>query len=278
MDRKIILLVILLALFTITWAEVFSLEDRKLDFYVLDIGQGDAIFFETPSGNQVLIDGGPDESVLEELGEVMPFHDRTIDVVMLTHPNLDHAAGLVDVLKNYEVKYFVDTNDGYYLAEYEELKKITEEKNITRIIARRGTKFVLDKGVEFVILHPDELVPGDPNYNSIIVKLSFGETDFLLTGDAEKGEELKLVQNGDNLDSEVLKVGHHGSKTSSNPLFLEKVKPNYGLISVGAKNRYGHPNREVIDALSAVGAKIFRTDTGGRIHIQSDGESLTFEE
>ncbi|HBT81669.1 hypothetical protein A2757_01590 [Candidatus Giovannonibacteria bacterium RIFCSPHIGHO2_01_FULL_48_47] len=265
----------LVAITALLWRQVFYLEKRELKFYVLDVGQGDAIFIETPTKNQILIDGGPERSVLEELGEVMPFYDRTIDLVLLTHPNLDHAAGLVNVLKSYEVKYFVDTDDSYYLAEYEELKKIVEEKNISRVIARRGTKIVLDRGAELVILHPDKLAKGEPNQNSIITQLSFGDIDFLLTGDAEKGEELKLIENGDDLQSEVLKVGHHGSKTSSNPLFLEKVKPRYALISVGRQNRYGHPASEVLNSLALAGAKIFRTDADSRIKIESNGTDLT---
>ena len=267
----------LLAVAGILWWQVLAAEDGRLKFYVLDVGQGDAIFIETPAKNQILIDGGPGRSVLKELGEVMPFHDRSIDIVLLTHPNLDHVAGLVDVLKNYEVKFFVDTDDSYPLAEYELLKKIVKEKNIIHIIARRGTKFILDRGAEMLVLHPDKLLPGDPNQNSIIAKLTFGEIDFLLTGDAEKGEELKLVMNGDDIESEILKVGHHGSKTSSNPLFLEKVKPDYALISVGRKNRYGHPRPEVLEALEAAGAKIFRTDVDSRIHIESDGTDLTLK-
>lgn len=265
----------LAAIVALVWRQVFYLEKEELKFYVLDVGQGDAIFIETPTKNQILIDGGPDRSVLKELGEVMPFYDRTIDLVLLTHPNLDHAAGLVDVLKNYEVKYFVDTNDTYYLAEYDELKKIVEEKNITHVIARRGTEIVLDRGARLVIFHPDKLVGGEPNQNSIIAKLSFGEINFLLTGDAEKGEELKLVANGDNLQGEVLKVGHHGSKTSSNPLFLEKVKPQYALISAGRQNRYGHPASEVLNNLALIGAKIFRTDVNSRLKIESNGADLT---
>ena len=274
---KYLLVLTLLSLAFLLWRQVFYLEKTALEFYVLDVGQGDAIFIETPSKNQILIDGGPDRSVLKELGEVMPFWDRTIDLVILTHPNLDHVAGLVEVLKNYKVERLIDTEDNYYLAEYEELKKIASEKNIKRLIARRGLKVILDPGVELMVLHPDSLVGGDPNYNSLIAKLSFGETNFLLTGDAEKGEELKLVANGDDLESEVLKVGHHGSKTSSNPLFLEKVKPQYALISVGRQNRYGHPNNEVLDALAAAGAKIFRTDTDSRLWIHSDGENFTVE-
>ena len=277
-NLKYLFPIAVLVVLVFAWSTAFSLSDRHLDFYVLDIGQGDAIFIETPSKNQILIDGGPDKSVLEELGKVMPFHDRSIDVVILTHPNLDHAAGLVEVLRNYDVKYFIDTDDPYPLAEYAEIKKIVEEKNITRIVARRGMKIVLDRGTELVILHPDKMSADNPNFNSIVAKLSFGEIDFMLTGDAEKGEELKLAQGNYNLDSEVLKVGHHGSKTSSNPLFLDKVKPDYALISVGAKNKYGHPTEDVISNLSAVGAKIFRTDVDSRIHIETDGKILTLVE
>ena len=272
---KYIFVLGLLALTGILWWQVFYLEKPELKFYVLDVGQGDAIFIETPSKNQVLIDGGPDRSVLKELGEVMPFWDRNIDLVVLTHPNLDHAAGLVDVLKNYKVGMYLDAGDDYPLAEYEELKRIVSEKNIQYVRVKRGTRFTLDEEVEFLVLSPEKLVEGDPNFNSIIAKLSFGEVDFLLTGDAEKGEELKLVQNGDNLESEVLKAGHHGSKTSSNPLFLEKVSPQYALISVGRQNRYGHPASEVLNNLALAGAKIFRTDVDSRIKIESDGTDLT---
>lgn len=269
-----VLILFLTAIFL--WFEVFYLERQELKFYLLDVGQGDAIFIETPSKNQILIDGGPDRSVLKELGEVMPFYDRTIDLVILTHPNLDHVAGLVEVLRNYEVGMYMDTGDTYSLAQYEELKRVMAEKKIPYVLARRGTKFILDKGVELLIFHPEKLAKvSDPNQNSIIAKLSFGETDFLLTGDAEKGEELRLVTSGDDLESEVLKVGHHGSKTSSNPLFLEKVKPDYALISVGRQNRYGHPNDEVLETLLATGAIIFRTDVDSRLEIKSDGKDLT---
>src|SRR3989344_151970 len=260
----------------LAWSATLGLEDRNLNFYALDVGQGDAIFIETPSKNQILIDGGPDRKVLEELGEVMPFWDRTIDVVILTHPHLDHAGGLVEVLKNYQVKVFADGGDVYGLAEYQELKNIILEKNIKYIPVRRGIKMVLDRNAELVFIAPDKIVESkNPHDNSVISRLSFGEIDFLLMGDAEKGEELELVQGRDNLESEVLKIGHHCSKTSSNPLFLEKVKPRYALISVGAKNRYGHPAQETLSALAAAGAKIFRTDVDSRIHVSSDGTDLT---
>ncbi|MBI2024132.1 MBL fold metallo-hydrolase [Candidatus Giovannonibacteria bacterium] len=251
------------------------LSNNKLKFYILDVGQGDAIFIETPSKNQILVDGGPDKSVLKELGKVMPFYDRSIDVVILTHPNLDHLAGLVEVLKKYEVKTYIDAGDDYALSEYVELKNIIKERRINYIKGRRGMKIIADKEVGLLILMPEKLIESkNPNDNSIVAKLTYGDIDFLLMGDAEKNEELSLVLIGDNIESEVLKVGHHGSKTSSNPLFLEKVKPELALISVG-KNSYGHPSKDILQNLAFSGASVFRTDVDLTILVETDGKSLT---
>jgi len=273
---KYIFVLILLAVAVISWREAFGRDRDKLKFYMLDVGQGDAIFIETPSGNQILFDGGQDRKILEELGKVMPFYDRSIDLVILTHPHLDHAGGLLEVLKNYEVGELMDGGDNYNLAEYGELKKLMEEKKIKYEVARRGLKISLDKGISLLVLAPDKLIKSDnPHDNNVVSRLSYGRIDFLLMGDGEKGEELKLVQADDNLESEVLKVGHHGSKTSSNPLFLEEVNPEYALISVGAKNRYGHPAQITLDNLLAAGAKILRTDIDSTIEFKTDGDSLT---
>lgn len=273
---KYIFVLILLAVAVISWREAFGRDRDKLKFYMLDVGQGDAIFIETPSGNQILFDGGQDRKILEELGKVMPFYDRSIDLVILTHPHLDHAGGLLEVLKNYEVGELMDGGDSYNLAEYGELKKLMEEKKIKYEVARRGLKISLDKGISLLVLAPDKLIKSDnPHDNNVVSRLSYGRIDFLLMGDGEKGEELKLVQADDNLESEVLKVGHHGSKTSSNPLFLEEVNPEYALISVGAKNRYGHPAQITLDNLLAAGAKILRTDIDSIIEFKTDGDSLT---
>lgn len=273
---KYIFIVVLLAVAILAWREAFGTDKDKLKFYVLDVGQGDAIFVETPSGSQILIDGGPDRVILEELGKVMPFWDRSIDLVILTHPHLDHAGGLIEVLKNYDVWEFMDGGDNYNLAEYGELKKLMEEKKIKYEAARRGLNISLDRGISLLILTPDRLVKSDnPHDNNVVSRLSYGKIDFLLMGDAEKGEELMLVQSNDNIGSEVLKVGHHGSKTSSNPLFLEKVQPEYAIISAGSKNRYGHPAQITLDNLLAAGAEIFRTDIDSTIGFKTDGSSLT---
>src|SRR3989338_3547197 len=158
---KYIFVLILLAVAVLAWREAFSLDSGKLKFYMLDIGQGDAIFIETPSGNQILFDGGPDRKILEELGKVMPFYDRSIDLVILTHPHLDHAGGLLEVLKNYEVGELMDGGDSYNLAEYGELKKLIEEKKIKYETVHRGLKIYLDREVSLLVLTPEKLIKSD---------------------------------------------------------------------------------------------------------------------
>ncbi len=269
---KYFFILILFIVAALVWREVFALNGGTLKFYVLDVGQGDAIFIETPSGNQILIDGGPDKSVLRELGEVMPFYDRSLDLVILTHPHLDHVGGLVEVLKNYEVEKFMDSGNTHTIAEFAELKSMLEIKNVEQVKARRGTEIILGEGTRLSILAPAELKSGSNLHNNMVIsRLSFGEVDFLLMGDAERPLEYFLVEQEDDISSEVLKAGHHGSRTSSSELFLGKVRPEYALISAGRKNKYGHPHREVLENLEKIGAKILRTDLGGRVEIHTDG-------
>ena len=276
---KYVFVLILLIVAVLVWREVWSAEGGTLKFYVLDVGQGDAIFIETPSGNQILIDGGPDKSVLKELGEVMPFYDRTIDLVILTHPHLDHAGGLVEVLKNYEVEKFMDSGNTHTIAEFRELKSMLEVKNVEQVKARMGTEIILGEEARLSILAPAELKSGSNLHNNMVIsRLSFGEVDFLLMGDAERPLEYFLIEQEDNIQSEVLKAGHHGSRTSSSELFLEKVAPEYALISAGRKNKYGHPHAEVLENLQKTGAKILRTDLDGRIEIRTDGLHTYFYE
>src|SRR3989338_8119474 len=276
---KYFFVLVLLIVAVLVWREVFALNGGTLKFYVLDVGQGDAIFIETPSGNQILIDGGPDKSVLKELGEVMPFYDRTIDLVILTHPHLDHAGGLVEVLKNYEVEKFMDSGNTHTIAEFAELKSMLEVKNVEQVKARRGTEIILGEEARLSILAPAELKSGSNLHNSMVIsRLSFGEVDFLLMGDAERPLEYFLIEQEDDIQNEVLKAGHHGSRPSSSGLFLEKVRPEYALISAGRKNKYGHPHAEVLENLQKIGAKILRTDLDGRIEIRTDGLHTYFYE
>ncbi|MCH7883077.1 MBL fold metallo-hydrolase [Patescibacteria group bacterium] len=261
------------------WYAVFS-EERSdiLTVAFLDVGQGDAIFIESPNGNQILIDGGANKKVLAELSGVMPAYDRSIDALILTHPHQDHIGGLVEVLKRYEVDYTFEPGTLHAIAEFSEWEKLTEENDIERIFAKRGMRIWLEDDIYFDVLSPreNEVATGDINEAMVVGRLVYGSTSFLLTGDLDRGGEFNLLLEGDILESDVLKVAHHGSKNSTTGAFLDAVAPQLAVIMVGRKNRYGHPHAQTIRKLQAAGIRIFRTDTDGTIIVESDGENIYF--
>jgi len=254
-----------------------GLADGKLHVYFLDIGQGDAIFVKTGSGLQILIDGGPDDTVLRRLGEVMPFYDRSIDLVVATHPDTDHLAGLVSVLEKYKVDQILETGMACVTSlcrGWEEAK----EKEDTRVtLAYLGQEVEVDEETSFLVLHPFESQEGKVlskrNNGGIVLKLLYGSQSVLLTADIEKQIENKLVLAGLDLEADFLKVAHHGSKTSTTENFLKAVSPLAAFIEVGAHNRYGHPTDEVLSRLENFGIKYYRTDTEGTIELVLDGKN-----
>ena len=259
------------------WYAVFYIEaHRDLVMTVFDIGQGDSIFIEMPNGNQVLIDGGPDDAVLAKLGAVLPFWNRTLDLVILTHPHADHVTGLISVLKRYHVGMVLESGVNYATPEYDEWRLLEKEKNVPVVIAHRGQVVHLSSKTQLNILTPfDSFIGASPKnvHDAMVVaKLRDGSATALLTGDAEKPLEYQLLFAGDNLASDVLKVGHHGSKTSTTEDFLQAVSPKIAVISVGRKNRYGHPAPEVVDRIAAFGAALFRTDRDHDVRFESDGK------
>lgn len=278
-----ILIVLLLAAAASVFAAISEERKRFLTVAFLDIGQGDAIFIESPSGNQVLLDGGPGKSVLRELSKVMPFYDRSIDVVLASHADQDHVGGLPDVFKKYKVSVFMETGVSGESSSYEELEKIVSDKEeqgtVKKILTRRGMEVDLGGGAILQILFPDRDPSGmETNTSSIVARLVYGENEFLLTGDSPKAIEEYLVSLGElgglGLSSDVLKAGHHGSKTSTGVGFVSAVSPRYAVISAGKDNKYGHPNQETLDTLTNFGAKILRTDESGRIIFKSDGVNI----
>lgn len=244
----------------------------------LDVGQGDAIFIEAPNGNQMLIDGGRGRAVLEKLSKVMPFYDRSIDVVIATHPDQDHIGGLPNIFRRYDIEYFLESGISHDTAAYATLISLVEQAGVERVFARRGMRIVLDEGVFLDILFPDREPTGmKPNDASIVAKLTYGDTSFLLTGDTTKRIERYLASvHGKALDIDVLKVAHHGSKTSSDPMLLGFASPSYAVISAGEGNSYGHPHKEVIDSLLKFGAEILETAKRGTIIFKSDGTNIIY--
>ena len=267
------------ALFVLAVVSVFAaLESKKGKLLVafLNIGQGDAIYIRTPNGADMLIDGGPGRSVLRELGRVMPFYDRTIDVVLATHPDADHVGGLPSVFEKYHVKNFVESGLDGKTDLWFELQKSIENEGSKKIIVRDGSKIDFG-GVVFTVLAPSEISQNmETNDASIVGRLVYGESEFMFTGDAPIYVENRIVNTHlpPELRADVLKAGHHGSKTSSGESFVKSVSPAYTVISAGKDNRYGHPHKEVIDRLNAQKTQILRTDILGRIVFESDGKKL----
>ncbi len=246
--------------------------------YFLNVGQGDAIFIEAPNGRQLLLDAGPGNTVVRELGSAMPFYDRTIDVLLMTHPDADHIGGFMEILRRFETSAVFESGVLGDTALYRAIESEIADGGIGEIVGRNGDKIVLDKkrGVYLEILFPDRDVTNvETNTGSFVTKLVYGNICFILTGDAPISIEDYLTKiYGSGLDCEVLKVGHHGSKTSSSSLFVSAVSPEYAVIFVGKDNRYGHPNAEVLEILEKAGAEILRTDTMGAIVFETDGKSL----
>jgi competence protein ComEC len=287
---RLTILVALMLSSALCWYQVWQMRPPGiLTLAMLDIGQGDAIFIETPSGNQILIDGGPGASVVKELQKHMSFFDNSIDMIVVTNPDKDHIGGFIEVLKRYEVGVIVEPGTVTDTATHKQLKKLAAAEIANaktgeyakRIIARRGMDFSLDRDVHLLILFPDkDASKMSTNDGSLVAKLVYGSTSAMLTGDApEKTETYLLMLDATmrpatstaRLNSDILKVGHHGSKTSTSEAFVAAVSPQYALISAGKNNKYGHPAPAVLERLEKFGAQIFGTYEKGTIVFESDG-------
>jgi competence protein ComEC len=256
---------IVLSLGTLFWQ---SQPDGKFHVYFLNVGQGDSILLRTPSGKNILIDGGPDDKVLSELKDTLPFFDSTLDYVLLTHPDSDHIKGLIYVLKRYPVKNIYFTGAGKNNSLTESFLQTVRDKNIHTVIADATTDIVLTDGVTLDVLYPFTQIMGSAvniNSTSIVSRAIYGNNSILLTGDSENDVAEKLITNHANLDSDILKVAHHGSKYASSEKFLSAVSPKYCVIQVGKDNSYHHPHLETLKRLDVACEKILRTDKNGRI-------------
>jgi beta-lactamase superfamily II metal-dependent hydrolase len=263
--------------YTILWyAFPKQVSSDELFVYVLDVGQGDAIYVRAPDGSDMLIDGGPRGALLLPLQKVMPFDDKKVDVIVVTNPDTDHYAGFLDILKEYEVGAIIEAGTTSNTKTYQEFETLISEKEIPRLIAKKGMQIVLDRGknVSYEVLFPDRDVSNfTTNDGSIIAKLSYGAKSFLLTGDATAYTE-SLVSN-ETIDSDVLKVGHHGSRTSTSTSFLEATTPEYAIISASKNNRYGHPHPEVISRLKKIGVPVLGTYDTGTVVCITNGVTLS---
>lgn len=266
----VILLLLIILLEFLTYVDI----DDKLHLYFLDIGQGDSILIKTPQYRYILVDGGEDKEVLEELGEVMPYWKRSIDVVIGTHADADHIGGLVFVLEKYEVHSFLTSDLEADDNNLDMIKDIAVEKDI--ILEELNAGDIINVGeLRIDVLWPErDIEVENDNQNSVVLEGNYDEFTFLLTGDIESEQEKELILDYHFSDVEILKASHHGSKTASSDDFLEDVNPEIIVISCGEDNKFGHPATEVIERIQNHNIEILRTDVNGRIEFVTDGNVL----
>ncbi len=261
------------------WREIFFLSQKPLEVIFFDVGQGDSIFIKDRQGHQILIDGGPNKSILEKIDKELPFWDKTIDLVILTHPEYDHLKGLNYVLGKYKIENILWTGikrETKVFADWLEILDKEEKEGAKIFVAQEGQKIKAGK-ILLNIIHPFEslegqIFKGDSNESSIVANLLFGENSFLFTGDIGQKIEKDILTL--DISSDVLKVAHHGSKSSTSENFLTKVKPSIAVISCGLNNSYGHPHQDVLNRLESFAIKVLRTDKDGDIKIISNGDKL----
>lgn len=269
--RFIFLLPLLCLLFTIT-----APSSPFLIVHFIDVGQGDSILIQTPSKN-ILIDAGERTAGPTVVSYLRMQGIKKLDIVMSTHPHSDHIGGLIDVLKTFSVKEVIDPAVIHTTKTYEEYLTLIDQKNIIFTEGRVGLTRDLGDGITMTLLHPAAPSARSLNNASVVTRVEYNRVSFLFTGDAEVTSEEEMISRSTNLRSTVLKVGHHGSRTSTSPAFLNAISPAVAVIMLGADNKYGHPHPETISKLTSAGVKVYRTDIHGTIVISTDGERITVQ-
>jgi competence protein ComEC len=251
-----------------------DLPNGNLLVHFFSIGQGDAILLETPENFRILIDGGPDNSVLEKLGETLAFDQKKIDLMILTHPHADHMNGLLEVLEKMEVETVLVSGVSYGGLAYEKFWELVAEKKV-QVIYVNGFDDLRVGSLLIDLLYPLRSIQGEElenvNNSSISLRVIFGEQKIFFSGDLEEEGEEELLASGARLGAEVYKAAHHGSRTSSTGEFLAEIGPEIAVISCGLNNKFKHPAAETLDKLWRAGATVYRTDLDGDVRLELDG-------
>ncbi|EKU41795.1 Beta-lactamase-like protein [Lysinibacillus fusiformis ZB2] len=245
---------------------------HEMQVHFIDVGQGDSILIESPSGKTMLIDGGVKGAGQQIVSYLKELGINKLDIVVATHPDADHIGGLIPVLDTMPIEQFYDSGKVHTSQTFEEMLTRIDEKNIPYHVPKIGDDIEFDKDVNVKVLNANDQAT-DNNDASIVLKMTYGNVSFLLTGDAGVALEKEMLQY--DVKATVLKAGHHGSNTSSSEEFIQAVKPEVTILSYGEDNKYGHPHAEIVDRLQAIGSKIYATADLGTITVSTDGVNYT---
>lgn len=270
--RRVLRLACLAALIIVLSGTALAADELVVHF--LDVGQGDSELLQF-AGKSILIDAGT-QDMGPRVASYLRDHGVTrLDLVVATHPHEDHIGGLLTILREFPVGEVLDSGQVHTTSTFEALLNLIDQKNIPYTAAERGQTINLDPRLRIEVLSPPARSLGDLNENSVVLKVTYGAVSFLFMGDAGVAAEGDILQSSHNLDSDILKVGHHGSSSASGIDFLQRVSPEVSVIEVGAGNDYGHPSQRTLSNLQLVGSKIYRTDLNGNIVVTTDGQRYT---
>jgi len=242
----------------------------------LSVGQGDAVLITTPSNRNILIDGGPDQTILTRLGQSLPWYKRHLNMIILTHNHDDHLQGLLAVLKKYKVDQFLLSPLADPLPN--SLSESLISHQVPDYVLEAGRVIDLGDGIKLKSLWPESgQIIAEQNDRSLILELSYGDRKFLLSGDAGLAVEKELMKKKTVQQVDVYKLSHHASDTANSQEYLDLIKPKFAVVEVGIDNRLGHPNRRILKRIERIGAKLLRTDWDGNIVFKTDGKELSYE-
>ena len=260
------------------YLDAFRTADGYFSAYFIDVGQGDATLLVAPNGESMLIDCGPTASAEYLVKYMNDVGVERLEYLIITHPHEDHYGGATEVLDSFPVEKLLIQGDSTEIYPFDRLSYMAEHNRFdepTEVIgAHRDDRYIFADAAEFYILAPEKIDPDDANESSLAIKLVYGETSFLFTGDAEKGSERQMLADGYNLKADVFSAGHHGSSTSNSDGFIAAVSPTYAVISCAKGNSYGHPHKKTLATFQKYGVTVLRTDEQGSIVLLSDGRRV----
>ena len=250
-------------------------KNAVIEVHFLDVGQADSILIKTPDGKSMLIDAGNNADGQAVVSYIKSQDISKIDILVGSHPHEDHIGGMDNVINSFDIGQIYMPRISHTTQTYEDVLTAIKNKGLKVTAPTAGTSFNIGEA-KCTILAPTSEKYDDLNNYSIVIRLQYGNTSFLFAGDAEEISEREMINKGFELSADVLKIGHHGSSSSTSPDFLKKVSPKYAVISVGPENDYGHPSAEVMNRLKNANIPVYRTDESGTVICTSDGESIKF--